>query len=174
MPGFASRCCFLTLVFNAAGAVILDVPFVRQIHEGCGSAAVAMVMQYWVRETPGMDAAATAAERIDKALPPPAGGLSGDALRRYFEANGFAAFAFNGEIADLRDHIGKGRPMIVCLGLSRHGELHFAVVAGVSDGEVILNDPARGRAIHESFDAFRREWKASGNWALLAVPRPRP
>jgi predicted double-glycine peptidase len=154
-------------------AAIPDVPFVRQIHEGCGSAAVAMVMQYWVRQTPGLDAAASAAERIDRSLPPPSHGLSGDALRRYFEANGFSVFVFSGEIADLRDHTAKGRPVIVCLGPAMRGELHFVVVAGVEEQTAILNDPARGKFIREPLNVFLRHWKASGNWALLAVPRPR-
>ena len=151
-----------------------DVPFVHQIREGCGSAAVAMVMQYWVRQTPGLDAAASAAERIDRALRPKSGGLSGEALRRYFEANGFSAYVFDGEIADLRDHTSKGRPVIVCLGPAARGELHFVVVAGVDADRVIINDPARGKNIGQPLAEFLREWKASGDWALLAVPRPRP
>jgi predicted double-glycine peptidase len=151
-----------------------DVPFVHQIREGCGSAAVAMVMQYWVRQTPGLDAAASAAEHIDRALRPKSGGLSGDALRGYFEANGFSAYVFNGEIGDLRDHTSKGRPVIACLGPAARGELHFVVVAGVDAGRVIINDPARGKNIAQPLPGFLREWKASGDWALLAVPRRRP
>jgi uncharacterized protein YvpB len=156
---------------GSASEAILDVPFVKQVREGCGSAAVAMVMQYWVRLTPGIDAVAAAAERIDRALPPPSKGLSGDALRSYFEANGFSVFVFNGEIADLRDHLRKGRPVIVCLGPSRHGELHYVVVTGVDRSDTILNDPARGKLIREPMSSFLREWRASGNWALLALPR---
>jgi predicted double-glycine peptidase len=129
-------------------------------------------MQYWVRQTPGLDAVASAAERIDKALTPPPHGLSGDSLRRYFEANGFTVYVFNGEIADLRDHTAKGRPVIVCLRPAAHGELHFVVVAGVEPEYAILNDPARGKYIREPLNVFLREWKASGDWALLAVPRP--
>jgi predicted double-glycine peptidase len=153
---------------------VLDVPFVHQIREGCGSAAVAMVMQFWVRQTPGLDSAASAAERIDRDLRPKSGGLTGDTLRRYFEANGFSAYVFNGEIADLRDHTSKGRPVIVCLGPVVHRELHFVVVAGVEADRVIINDPARGKNIGQPLPEFLRQWKASGDWALLAVPRPHP
>ena len=161
------------MVSQPAIAAISDVPFVHQIREGCGSAAVAMVMQYWVHRTPGLDAAASAAERIDRVLRPKSGGLSGDALRRYFEANGFSAYVFNGEIADLRAHTSKGRPVIACLRPAAHGELHFVVVAGVDADRVIINDPARGKNIAQALPEFLREWKASGDWALLAVPRLR-
>jgi len=39
----------LSQMLVAAGVpgVWLDVPFVKQEKEGCGSASVAMIMQYW-------------------------------------------------------------------------------------------------------------------------------
>ncbi|HUQ94469.1 MAG TPA: C39 family peptidase, partial [Bryobacteraceae bacterium] len=141
---------------------------------GCGSAAVAMVMQYWVRQQPGLDAAAADAERIDKVLPPSSKGISGQALKNYVEANGFTGFLFNGELSDLRNHLEKGRPVVVCLGLKGpKGPLHFAVVVGLEAGAVILNDPARGKLFREPMEPFLRAWRVTGNWALLAVPGPR-
>ena len=133
-----------------------------------------MVMQYWVRQTPGLDAAASAAERIDRELAPTSHGLSGDELRRYFETHGFSAFVFSGEIGDLRDHTAKGRPVIVCLGPAARGELHYVVVTGVEANTAIFNDPARDKFIREPLDSFLRKWQASRNWALLAVPHPKP
>jgi predicted double-glycine peptidase len=153
----------------------LDVPFVRQVRAGCGSAALAMVMQYWVKHQPGLDAAAADAERIDKALPPSSEGISGEALKRYLEEHGFAAFVFNGELEDLRNHVAKGRPAVVCLApKGPRAPLHFVVVVGVGEDAMLLNDPARGKLIRERQDSFLRAWKVTGNWALLAVPRPSP
>lgn len=177
--GLVRNLAFLVLAATSWSAASdtpwLDIPFVRQIRAGCGSAAVAMVMQYWVQHKPDLDAAAAAAERIDQALPPSSKGISGKELQRYLQENGFSAYIFDGEIADLRQHVAKGRPTIVCLGLKgADGPLHFAVVAGVGDTEVLLNDPTRGKLFRENLSTFRDAWKATGNWTLLAVPRQKP
>jgi len=129
-----------------------------------------MVIEYWIAQSAGLDTAARAVERIDRDLRPSRGGLSGAELRDYFEAAGFSAYVFNGEFEDLRTHLAKGRPVIVCLGPARP-EMHFVVVTGIDDNGAIVNDPARGKSVHDRLPAFAREWKASGNWALLAVPR---
>src|SRR6266852_3281886 len=91
---------------SSAGGSWLEVPFVHQVKAGCGSAAVAMVMQYWSSQQPGLDAAAADAERIDQVLPPlSAKGIQGQALKRYLEEHGFAAFVFSGELRDLKQHL---------------------------------------------------------------------
>ena len=151
----------------------LEVPFVRQVKYGCGSAAVAMVMQYWISQRPDLDAAAADARRIDEALPPPsARGISGQMLKRYLEDHGFTVFIFRGELRDLEQHLSKGRPVMVCLGLKGPREpLHYVVVVGMEDSAVLLNDPARGKLVHEDLDRFLPAWKATEYWALLAVPR---
>jgi predicted double-glycine peptidase len=74
-------------------------------------------------------------------------------------------------MADLRNHTAKGRPVIVCLGPASHAEPHFVVVAGIDENEAIFNDPARGKFVREPLRKFAREWRASRNWALLALPR---
>ncbi len=156
----------------AASNTWLDVPFVQQQKAGCGAAAVAMVVGYWAREYPQLDGAAADSERIDDLLPPSRRGIRGQELKRYLEERGFAAFAFDGEIGDLRQHIGKGRPVVVCLGpRGPKGPLHYAVVVGVDGSTVWLNDSARGKLFRFGLDRFETEWKATGNWAMLAVPR---
>jgi predicted double-glycine peptidase len=150
----------------------LDVPFVQQVKAGCGSAALAMVVQYWARQQPGLEVAAADSERIDKLLPATAKGIQGRALKQFLEQRGFTAFIFDGELRDLQAHFEKGRPVIVCLALSGpRAPLHYAVVVGLDDKAVWLNDPARGKLVHENLDHFMAAWKETGNWALLAVPR---
>ena len=129
-----------------------------------------MVMQYWIGQTSGLDPAASAAERVNRYLPATRAGLSGSELGDYLEANGFTAYLFTGELDDLRNHLAKGRPVIVCLGPVRP-LLHFVVLTGIDETEAIFNDPARGKSVHLNIGAFLRDWKASRNWALLAVPR---
>jgi ABC-type bacteriocin/lantibiotic exporter with double-glycine peptidase domain len=150
----------------------IDVPFVRQVRAGCGPAAIAMVMQYWVRHEPGLDAVAADAERINEALPASARGTFGNDLKAYLETHGFSAFVFNGEPKDLDHHLAKGRPLVVCLApKGSDGPLHYVVVVGAGTSEIVFNDSARGKLIREGREAFLEQWKATGNWALLAVPR---
>ena len=151
----------------------LDIPYVRQVGSGCGAAVVAMVVQYWARQDPAFAGAASESERINGMLPVSANGMiSGSALKRYLEERGFDAFIFRGELADLRQHFEKGRPLIVCLGLKGpRAPLHYAVVAGLDDKAVWLNDPARGKLMREELAPFQAAWKATDNWTLLAVPR---
>jgi ABC-type bacteriocin/lantibiotic exporter with double-glycine peptidase domain len=157
----------------AAEVSWIDVPFVHQVRAGCGPASIAMVMQYWVQHQPGLDPAAADAERINEALPASSGGIFGNDLRTYLEAHGFSAFLFDGEPQDLAHHLAKGRPVVVCLGpKGPGGPLHYVVVVGSGENEILLNDSARGKLIRESKETFLKQWKATGNWALLAVPRP--
>ncbi len=152
----------------------LDVPFVEQVKAGCGSAAVAMVVEYWARQFPRLEKAQADAERIDRLLPATSPkGIGGAALKQYLDGRGFQAYIFDGELSDLRNHFAKGRPVIVCLApKGNRGLLHYAVVAGLDDKDVWLNDPARGKLFREDIERFTAEWRRTGNWALLAVPRP--
>lgn len=154
----------------------LDVPFVHQVGAGCGAASIAMVMQYWIRQVPHLDAVDANGDRIYRMLAPsPEQGIQGRALQRYLEEHGFAAFVFEGELQDLRHHLAKGRPVIVCLApKGRRAPQHYVVVAGAGQKAVMLNDPARGKLVREDLGHFLRAWKATGNWALLAVPRRIP
>src|SRR5258706_11765804 len=134
---------------DSANSPWLEVPFVHQVKAGCGSAAIAMVMQYWASRQPGLDAAAADAGRIDQVLlPGSTKGIPGQALKRYLEEHGFAAFVFSGEIRDLQQHLAKGRPVVVSLGLNgSRAPLHYVVVVGLKDKAVLVNDPASGKLI---------------------------
>ena len=149
----------------------LDVPFVRQVKYGCGPATVAMVMQYWAREMPGLDAAH--AERINASLSASSPkGVPGWQLKRYIEEHGFEAYVFNGELDDLRQHLLKGRPVIVCLGPKGPRQpLHYVVAVGIDEQGVLLNDPARGKLVRDDRQRFLTAWKETGHWSMLAVPR---
>ena len=150
----------------------LDVPFVAQSGEGCGAASIAMVMQYWIRQDMRIQPSAADGDRIYKLLSSSGKGISGQALKRYLEAQGFDVFVFDGELRDLRQHFEKGRPVVVCFAPNgSRGPLHYSVVVGIADGAVLLNDPARGKLVREDLPRFERAWKATRNWALLAVPR---
>lgn len=132
-----------------------------------------MVVQYWAREFPGLDKAQEDTERINQLLPATSPkGIGGEALKRYLDERGFQAFIFDGEMSDLRNHFAKGRPVIACLApKGNRGFLHYAVVVGLDDRDVWLNDPARGKLFREDIGRFNTEWRRTSNWTLLAVPR---
>jgi ABC-type bacteriocin/lantibiotic exporter with double-glycine peptidase domain len=164
------------LAAAAAPGVWLDVPFVEQEREGCGAASVAMVMQYW-RNQQGKALGQNAdAVQIQRALySAEAHGIFASQVERYFQQNGFQTFAFKGEWADLRQHLQKGRPLLVALKPGR-ALLHYVVVAGLDsdDGPVLLNDPARRKLLKQDRASFEREWTAAEKWTLLAIPRAEP
>lgn len=169
--GIWMSACLATVTY--AGSDWLDVPYVQQAEStGCGSASIAMVMQYWMRQDTRIDPAAADAERIYSLLSSSSReGIRGQALKGYLEEHGFSAYAFNGELGDLRNHIEKGRPIVVCLApRGPNAPLHYAVVVGLDASVVYLHDPSRGKLLREEFKKFQHEWKATGSWALLAVP----
>ena len=151
----------------------LDVPFVQQDKNGCGPASIAMVMQYWQQQPGGSAGQVRDVAEIVRTLQPDSRqGVRASAMVRYFEQNGYRAFAFAGAWTDLEQAIGKGRPVIAALKPETGDELHYVVVAGVDAQArvVLLNDPAQRKLLKEDRAQFEREWKVTGFWTLLVVP----
>jgi ABC-type bacteriocin/lantibiotic exporter with double-glycine peptidase domain len=153
----------------------LDVPFVPQVKNGCGSAAISMVMEYWEKISGRGTADISDAGKIQAALYSPAeAGIPASAMKRYFEDAGYRAFALVGDWAELTRHLERGRPLIVSLKASGpHGPLHYVVVVGIDSVKnyIFLNDPAQQKMLRLSREGFESEWSAAGHWTLLAVPR---
>ena len=155
-------------------AVWLDVPFVKQEKNACGAASIAMIMQYWQQQR-GLSPNAEADEgQIQIALySSKAHGIYASDLQNYFRGHGYQAFAFPGRREDLRQHLEKGRPLIVALKPAPGAPLHYAVVAGLDPEQslVLLNDPAERKLTKRDLTSFEKEWKGAGYWTLLAVPQ---
>lgn len=129
-------------------------------------------MQYWASQTPGLDASAADFQTIYKTLPHSKNGISGAVLARYLEKHGFSSFVFSGDLDNLHHHLEKGRPLVVAIAPhGSHRPFHYVVVVGLADEAVLFHDPVRGKLIHQSSAEFQREWKETGNWSLLAIPR---
>jgi predicted double-glycine peptidase len=163
---------------QAPAALWIDVPFVHQPREGCGAAALAMVMQYWdaqnaqsksgVSVPPDHDVAT-----IQRTLYSPRDhGITASSMQSYLEQHGFRAFALSGTWADLEQHLRKGRPLIVAIKPDGQRELHYVVIDGIDSarGFVTMNDPGERKLLTEERTAFEKDWKATHNWLLLAVP----
>lgn|ERR1041384_1398273 len=172
--------CLCGLIFSAVLwattlGVWLDVPFIKQEKDGCGAATIAMVMQYWLKQR-GQDVDSSAdAMAIQHALfSAKDRGIRAADMERYFQQHGFQTFAFAGKWDDLKPHLEKGRPLIVALKPSAlESSLHYVVVVGVDPDQniVLLNDAAQRKLLKQERAGFEKQWRAVGNWMLLALPK---
>ncbi len=155
--------------------VWLDVPFVKQEKDGCGAASIAMVMQYWQQQqgqAANLDSDAIQIQHLLYSAK--AHGIYAADMERYFREKGFRTFTIRGEWEDLRQHLDKGRPLIVALKPVGGGiSLHYVVVTGLDQeqGVVMVNDPAQRKLLKQDRSVFEQEWSAAERWTLLAVPQ---
>ncbi len=153
----------------------LDVPFVKQSEDGCGSAAISMVLQYWNARGARIEPRRTDAGAIQKQLySRKAHGIYASDMESYLKDSGFRVFRLEGEWNDLQEQLKQGRPLIVSLQPgSDKAALHYVVVTGIDwqSGAVFINDPARGKLLRLERADFEKEWRPKHNWMLLAVPQ---
>jgi tetratricopeptide (TPR) repeat protein len=142
-------------------AAPLDVPFVAQRKDTCGAAALAMVLRFW-----GDDA--THDEVARTLLRPELHGIAGSKLAEFARGRGLEAVAYRGDMANLREFVGKGRPLIVAWDMGR-GRYHDVVVVGFDDQRdaVIVHNPAEGASRPVASGAFEKRWQGAGYWTLL-------
>ena len=159
---------------NAPG-VLLDVPFIAQPKNGCGAASIAMVMQYWNRQSDSRQDGRANVETIQRELySNKAKGIFASAMERYMRQAGYRTFAIRGAWSDLRENLEKGRPLIAGLAPEGpHDPLHYVVVAGIDwqNNWIFVNDPAQRKLLKMSRAEFERQWAATKDWTLLAIPQ---
>jgi predicted double-glycine peptidase len=158
---------------QASAAMWIDVPFVAQPREGCGAASLSMVMEYWAGKQGKAVGPDSDVKRIQEELySPREHGIPAEAMGEYLRHHGFQALAFAGRWSDLEQHVAKGRPLIVALKPQGQSELHYVVIDGVDSGRgfVTMNDPADRKLLNEERTRFEKEWSATHNWTLLALP----
>ena len=156
------------------GALWIDVPFVKQEKNACGAASTAMIMQYWQHQQHHPAEESQDASQIQHALySDKAHGIYASALQRYLGDHGYRTFVFQGTWNDLKQHVEKGRPLLVALQPHSGAELHYVVVTGFDENRklVLVNDPAERKLLEREWHEFEREWRATEHWTLLALPR---
>ncbi len=149
---------------------VLSVPFIRQDKNGCGPTSVAMVMGYWKKQVASTPAA-TAPELYKELGVTETNGASLSDMKRVFESRGYHAFTLRGKWADVEREVGRGRPVIATLRGGKPHELHFAVISGLDQKRVWLNDPARKKTVAMDRTKFENIWGRADHWMLLAVPK---
>lgn len=90
----------------------------------------------------------------------------------YLRQQGFVALAFSGNWNDLEQQLQKGRPLIAALRPQGQSQLHYVVIDGIDSdrGLVTMNDPAVRKLLTQERAGFEKDWSATHNWILLAVP----
>lgn len=154
-------------------SVWIDVPYVHQPREGCGAASLAMVMAYWAAQQHKTVGSAGDVAAIQQELYSPKDhGIPAERMGEYLRQHGFKAFALSGTWSDLEAQLRKGRPLIVALKPRGQRELHYVVVDGIDSarGLMTVNDPAERKLLTRERAGFEKEWSATRNWMLLAVP----
>lgn len=162
-----------SLSAQTTAAVWIDVPFVQQPREGCGAASLSMVMEYWAAQEHQQPNAASDVALIQRQLyVPKEHGIPAESMQTYLRQNGFEAFAISGTWNDLEQNVRKGRPLIVALRPRGQTMLHYVVIDGVDPQRelVTMNDPAERKLLTQERAAFEKDWSATHNWMLLAVP----
>ena len=152
----------------------LDVPYVKQGEDGCGSAAISMLLEYWIAHGAGVDSQRADAAAIQKRLySRKVRGIHASDMQSYLRESGFRVFPLKGDWNDLLEQLKLGRPLIASLqpGNART-PLHYVVVTGIDwqKGAVFLNDPARGKLLRVAREDFEKQWRPNRNWMLLALP----
>ncbi len=147
-------------------ALSLQVPYVHQRKDTCAAASLAMVMAYLKQDV--------TQEEIARALvQPELRGIPGSRLADFARSRGLEAITYRGDMAQLREFVERGRPLIVAwhLGGSRY---HDVVVLGVDDrrGTVLVNDPAAGPGRAGPAATFEKRWAGADHWTLLVTRAP--
>ena len=152
----------------------LDVPYVKQSEDGCGSAVISMLLEYWNAHGAGIDAQRSDPAAIQRRLySPKARGIHASDMESYLKESGFRVFPLNGDWKDLLEQLKQGRPLIASIQPGSHRTpLHYVVVTGIDwqSGAVFINDPARGKLLRIERADFEREWRPNCNWMLLVLP----
>jgi ABC-type bacteriocin/lantibiotic exporter with double-glycine peptidase domain len=155
--------------------VWLDVPFVKQSEDGCGSAAISMLLQYWNAHGAEVALLRADATAIQKQLySPKAHGIFASAIEAYLTGSGFRVFQLEGSWNDIEEQLKQGRPLIVSLQPgSARSPLHYVVLTGIDwqTSAVFINDPARGKLLRVAREDFEKQWRPNRNWMLLALPK---
>lgn len=146
---------------------IPNVPFFNVKASRYGPASVASVLSFWGQSVSAEDLAAQS----------PAGGTDGSPrsdMEQAARARGLAVWAYRGGLADLRNHVSLGHPVIAYLdtGSPEKPDGEFIVVTGYNDKDRKISahsveQPERS----VGYDQFVEAWAKADFWTLVILPK---
>jgi len=179
LSGCSSVVTFTGLPLNERGVYVSGVTPVHQDKSvSCGPACLAAVGTHW----------GVTLERFKAMTAGAPQETTGRDLQTLAEKMGLRAFVYRGSMDDLRENLGKGRPVIAMVEmplpprgdfvtaqlLSLWNELasrpaHWVTVVGlVGDKWVVIDDPVSGPLAIKA-DRFRRLWEREDSASVLIV-----
>lgn len=150
----------------SAGSYIKGVPFFPQNEYMCGPAALASVIGYWGGKGGMKDVAKEVYEEKLK------GTLPLD-LFLYAKEKGFDAVYYKGSLADLKEKIDGGVPLILFLnlGYETYPVGHYIVVVGYSErSKAVMAHSATTEEEVFTYDDLLESWSKTGFSTLLVRP----
>jgi hypothetical protein len=155
-----------TTTASAQSPAILSVPYLPQSEALCGGASAAMVMRYWGDRDVYADAFAPL---VDKS----AGGIHTSALVNELERRQWTVVAGAGDLSQLTQEIGRGRPVIALIE-DRPGRFHYVVVVSTRQDRILFHDPARAPSRAADPKMFDAKWARAGRWMAIVLPAQNP
>ena len=169
---------FLLLIGATEGAsskavpthfTVKGVPYVAQLPNYCGPAALSGVLSFWGKPVPQ---SAIAEQAYDKRR----NATHGAELLLYAREQGFGAYTYFSSMAALKAHLRAGLPVIILQDMSasdRRG--HFRTVIGYNDRSrtLFVRDSNFEEVRRYSYEEFDRLWTSFGRWALVVCPKDR-
>src|SRR5688572_1102068 len=153
---------------------LLDVPYVSQTPELCGGAALAMVLRYWGERQVFPEDFASLVIPSERGIP--TGSLVAAVRDRNWLATVMSADPASAR-SQIHAAIDRGQPVIALIEVSSR-TYHYVVIAGATDKEIVVHDPARSPFRVLPWHSFDRAWTAAGRWMMLVLPpntvRPTP
>lgn len=149
----------------------IEVPYFEQKKDyTCGPAVLRMVAAFF-------GASYTPEQLYKITSPDPDTGTRNKDMERAVKKLGLSVYSKNkADIKDIRNFIDKGLPVIVNF-IEPRGkqEGHYSLVVGLTNEEIIFNDPGYGESfrmgIAEFLSRWRSEFEPFQRWMLVALPK---
>ncbi|MFH1062465.1 MAG: PA2778 family cysteine peptidase [Candidatus Omnitrophota bacterium] len=151
---------------NSDAGIILDVPFVKQKKLHCGPAALAAVFNYWGNSCSQNKIA-------EKVFSADLKGTLNIDLEKYAKDSGFWAKGYIGDLETIKTRLKAGIPVIVMQKLHPFilNRYHYTVIVGFDEAQkVIVEHTGEKEFVIRSYNGFKRNWYAAGNWLLEIMP----
>jgi len=165
-----SGCATTTNIPLESARLIDNVPFFKQNDYQCGPSALAGVINYWYIKK-AVPKNLTVEEIVAAIYSPSARGILGIDLESYAREKGFQVKQYKGSIADIKENIDGGTPLILFVeyGFFFYQLNHFIVAKGYTEKSIIVNS---GRKENELIPNGELEkiWRKTGYWSLLIKP----
>lgn len=142
------------------------VPRIKQLHNYCGPACVAAVMQHYGEKT--------TQEEVGKEIYDPlSNATNGADMLFYARQRGYASYSWNTDLEDVKKKLSQGIPVIVLQQNSLEDTSgHYRVLTGYDDEaqKFFVMDPYYDNITEMKYSLYQKLSTKMGFWALIVAP----